>query len=49
MLTLLRRRGVICALRGHTWQAAEIMAYGTDGRLYVRRSRCFCLRCPARG
>ena len=41
-------RGLVCRLRGHAWQTAEITGYRPDGRLFVRGDRRFCTRCPAR-
>lgn len=43
-----RWRSLVCRVRGHDWQTAEIPGYHPDGRHFVRGTRRLCLRCPAR-
>ena len=42
-------RRVVCRLRGHAWETAEVPGYRPDGSTFIREQRRrLCTRCRAR-
>jgi hypothetical protein len=50
MMAQKKWRRVVCRLRGHRWETAEVPVYRPDGSTFIRERRWrFCARCSARG